>query len=74
MGHFLVVKWKQSLGYDKDLKFGFSWPSPNDTRLTQLTKASYCVALRIAKTGKPHNIDETLLLPAATDICSIMKG
>ncbi|XP_032376013.1 zinc finger BED domain-containing protein 5-like [Etheostoma spectabile] len=38
------------------------------------TEASYRVALRIAKTGKPHNIGETLLLPAAKDMCSVMMG
>lgn len=36
------------------------------------TEASYHVALRIAKAGKPHNIGETLILPAAKDICSVM--
>lgn len=38
------------------------------------TEASYRVALRIAKAGKPHNIGETLLLPAAKDMCSVMMG
>ncbi|XP_075340393.1 SCAN domain-containing protein 3-like, partial [Odontesthes bonariensis] len=38
---------------------------------TRATKASYHVALRIAKAGKPHNIGETLLLPAAKDINAI---
>ena len=38
------------------------------------TEASYRVALRIAKAGKPHNIGETLLLPAVRDMCSVMLG
>ncbi|XP_053170201.1 zinc finger BED domain-containing protein 5-like [Scomber japonicus] len=41
---------------------------------TKATEASYRVALRIAKAGKPHNIGETLLLPAAKDMCSVMMG
>lgn len=41
---------------------------------TKATEASYRVALRIAKAGKPHNISETLLLPAAKDMCSVMMG
>ena len=38
------------------------------------TEASYHVALRIAKAGKPHNIGETLILPAAKDMCCVMLG
>jgi hypothetical protein len=38
------------------------------------TEASYHVALRIAKAGKPHNIGETLILPTAKDMCSMMLG
>ena len=38
------------------------------------TEASYRVMLRLAKAGKPHNIGETLLIPAARDMCSVMLG
>ncbi|XP_064416286.1 zinc finger BED domain-containing protein 5-like [Latimeria chalumnae] len=38
------------------------------------TEASYLVSLRIAKAGKPHNIGEKLLLPAAKDMCTVMIG
>ncbi len=38
------------------------------------TVASYRVALRIAKAGKAHTIGETLILPAAKDLCSVMLG
>ncbi|XP_064414928.1 zinc finger BED domain-containing protein 5-like [Latimeria chalumnae] len=38
------------------------------------TEASYLVSLRIAKAGKPHNIGEKLLLPAAKDMCMVMIG
>lgn len=31
-------------------------------------------ALRIAKVAKPHNISETLLLPVAKDMCSVLMG
>ena len=34
--------------------------------------ASYLVALRIAKKGKPHNIAEDLILPCAKDMRSCM--
>ena len=39
-----------------------------------MTEASDRVALRIAEAGKPHNIGETLLLPAGRDMCSVMLG
>ena len=32
-------------------------------------KASYLVALRVAKCKKPHTIEEQLILPAAVDMC-----
>ena len=35
-------------------------------------KASYLVALRIAKCKKPHQIAEQLILPAAVDMCRAM--
>ncbi len=38
------------------------------------TVASYRVALRIAKEGKAHTIGETLILPRAKDLCSVMLG
>jgi len=41
---------------------------------TKATEASYRVTLRIAKPGKPHNIGETLCLPAAKDMCAAMIG
>ncbi|XP_054573034.1 LOW QUALITY PROTEIN: zinc finger BED domain-containing protein 5-like, partial [Eptesicus fuscus] len=37
-------------------------------------KASYLVALRIARAMKPHTIAEDLLLPAAKDIVPVMIG
>jgi len=37
-------------------------------------EASYLVSLRIAKTGKPHSIGETLILPAAKDIIASVLG
>ncbi|KAL2101246.1 hypothetical protein ACEWY4_003007 [Coilia grayii] len=40
----------------------------------QCLEASYAVAKRIAKLGKPHTIAETLILPAAQDLCKIMIG
>lgn len=36
--------------------------------------ASYRVAFRVAKAGKPHTIAENLILPAALDIAQIMFG
>lgn len=36
--------------------------------------ASYRVAFRVAKAGKPHSIAENLILPAALDIAEIMFG
>ncbi|XP_063766104.1 protein FAM200A-like [Eleginops maclovinus] len=35
-------------------------------------KASYLVALRVAKSKKPHTIAEQLILPAAIDMCRAM--
>src|SRR4029434_9657624 len=40
----------------------------------QCLEAAYVVAHRIAKLGKPHTIAETLILPAAQDMCRIMTG
>ncbi len=40
----------------------------------QCLEASYVVAKRIGKLGKPHTISETLILPAAQDMCRIMIG
>ncbi len=37
-------------------------------------EASYVVAKRIGKLGKPHTIAETLILPALQDLCRIMIG
>ena len=34
----------------------------------QCLEASYVVAHRIAKLGRPHTISETLILPAAQDV------
>ena len=36
--------------------------------------ASYKVAYRVARSKKPHTIAEELILPAATDLVSIMGG
>ncbi|KAB0790827.1 hypothetical protein PPYR_15129, partial [Photinus pyralis] len=36
--------------------------------------ASYKVAYRVAKAGKPHTIAENLILPAALDMVEIMVG
>ena len=41
---------------------------------SQALTASYLVSLRIAKTGKPHTIGESLILPAAKDIVSCILG
>ncbi len=40
----------------------------------QCLEASYVVAKIIGKLGKPHTIAETLILPAAQDMCRIMIG
>ncbi len=40
----------------------------------QCLEASYVVAKRIGKLGKPHTIAETLILPAFQDMCRIMIG
>lgn len=37
-------------------------------------KASYLVALRIAKSKKPHTIGEELILPSAVEMCEVMLG
>lgn len=37
-------------------------------------KASYAVSQRIAKCKKAHTIAESLMIPAAVDICEIMFG
>jgi len=37
-------------------------------------RASYLVALRIARTRKPHTIAEELILPAAVDMCEALLG
>ncbi|XP_063284219.1 zinc finger BED domain-containing protein 5-like [Pelobates fuscus] len=36
--------------------------------------ASYLISLRIAKSGKPHNIGESLVLPAIKDAVGVMFG
>ena len=41
---------------------------------SQALEASYLVSLRIAQTGKPHTIGESLILPAAKDIVSSILG
>ena len=48
--------------------------SKHSTVSKQCLEASYVVAHRIAKLGKPHTIAETLILPAAQDMCRIMMG
>lgn len=40
----------------------------------QALEASYLVSLRIAQTGKPHTIGESLILPAAKDIVTCLLG
>lgn len=40
----------------------------------QALEASYLVSLRIAQTGKPHTIGETLILPAAKDLVTSILG
>ena len=42
--------------------------SKHSTVSKQCLEASYVVAHRIAKLGKPHTIAETLILPAAQDV------
>ena len=37
-------------------------------------RASYMVALRIARSKKPHTIGEELILPAAVDMCEVLFG
>lgn len=37
-------------------------------------EASILVSLRIAKCGKPHTMDEELILPAAKDMVTCMLG
>ncbi len=46
----------------------------HSTLSKQCLEASYLVAKRISKLGKPHTIAETLILPAAQDMCRIMIG
>jgi hypothetical protein len=48
--------------------------SVHSTVSKQCLEASYVVAKRIGKLGKPHTIAETLILPAAQDMCRIMIG
>ncbi|XP_053199112.1 zinc finger BED domain-containing protein 5-like [Scomber japonicus] len=48
--------------------------SVHSTVSKQCLEASYVVAKRIAKLGKPHTIAETLVLPAVQDMCRIMLG
>ncbi len=48
--------------------------SVHSTVSKQCLEASYVVAKIIGKLGKPHTIAETLILPAAQDMCRIMIG
>ncbi len=48
--------------------------SVHSTVSKQCLEASYVVAKRIGKLGKPHTIAKTLILPAAQDMCRIMIG
>uniref|UniRef100_A0A671W2C9 DUF4371 domain-containing protein n=1 Tax=Sparus aurata TaxID=8175 RepID=A0A671W2C9_SPAAU len=48
--------------------------SVHSTVSKQCLEASYVVAKRIGQLGKPHTIAETLILPAAQDMCRIMIG
>ncbi len=48
--------------------------SVHSTVSKQCLEASYVVAKRIGKLGNPHTIAETLILPAAQDMCRIMIG
>ena len=51
------------------------------TKITQFTKinekamhASYLISLQIAKPGKPHTVEENLVLPAIKDTVGVMFG
>ncbi|XP_064410162.1 SCAN domain-containing protein 3-like [Latimeria chalumnae] len=44
------------------------------TQIEKGLKASYLVALRIAKCKKPHTIGEDLILPSAQDMCREVLG
>lgn len=37
-------------------------------------RASYLVALRIARSKKPHTIGEELIMPAAVEMCEVVLG
>ena len=53
-----------------ELKQGRSTLKSFTAANSQALTASYLVSLRIAKTGKPHTIGESLILPTAKDIVS----